>query len=64
MSLKTTEELYVMTLKNDAKFGEELTCRFKTDMYHFTDFNPSTRKSQKFGLRCALFLTRVYKQKK
>ena len=50
MSLKTTEELYVMTLKNDAKFGEELTCRFKIDMYNFTDFNPSTRKSQKFGL--------------
>ena len=50
MSLKTTEELYVMTLKNDAKFGEELTCRFKIDKYNFTDFNPSTRKSQKFGL--------------
>ena len=53
-----------MTLKNDAKFGEELTCRFKINMCHFTDFNPSTRKSQKFGLQCALFLTRVYKLKK
>ena len=50
MSLKITEELYVMTLKNDAIFGEELTCRFKIDMYDFTDFNPSTRKSQKFWL--------------
>ena len=32
MSLKFTEELCVMTMKNDAKFEEELTCRFKIDM--------------------------------
>ena len=32
MSLKSTEELYVMTMKNDAKFEEELTCHFKVDM--------------------------------
>ena len=29
MSLKFTEELCVMTIKNDAKFEEEMTCRFK-----------------------------------
>ena len=31
MSLKFTEELCVITMKNDAKFKEELTCRFKID---------------------------------
>ena len=29
MSLKSTEELCVMTMKNDAKFEEELTCHSK-----------------------------------
>ena len=29
MSLKFTGELYVMTMKNDVKFEEELTCQFK-----------------------------------
>ena len=32
MSLKSIEELSVMTIKNDAKFEEELTCHFKVDM--------------------------------
>ena len=48
MSLKFTEELCVMTMKNDAKFEEKLTCRFKMDMRNLTNFDPSTRKSQKF----------------
>ena len=39
-----------MTLKNDAQFEEELTCRFKTEMRNLTNFDPSTRKSQKFAL--------------
>ena len=42
MTLKFTEELYVMTMKNDAKTEEELTCRFKIDMKNFTNFDPST----------------------
>ena len=50
MNLKFTEELYVMTMKNDEKFEEELTCRFKTDMRNLTNFDPSTQKSQKFAL--------------
>ena len=50
MSLKFTEELCDVTMKNDAKFEEELTCRFKTDMRNLTDFDPSTQKSQKFAL--------------
>ena len=32
MSLKFTEELCVITMKNDTKIEEGLTCRFKTDM--------------------------------
>ena len=28
-------------MKKDAKFEEELTCRFKTDMRNLTDFDPS-----------------------
>ena len=50
MSLKFTEELCGMTMKNDAKFEEEPTCRFKTDMTNLTNFDPTTQKSQKFAL--------------
>ena len=50
MSSKFTGELSVMTMKNDAKFEEELTCQFKIDMRNLTNFDPSTRKSQKFAL--------------
>ena len=31
-----------MTMKNDAKFEEELTCHFKVDMSNLTNFDPST----------------------
>ena len=47
MTLKFTEELCAMTMKNDTKIEEKLTCRFKIDMRNFTDFDPSTRKSKK-----------------
>ena len=40
-----------MTMKNDAKIEEELTCQFKIDMRNLTNFEPSTRKSQKFVLQ-------------
>ena len=50
MSLKFTMELCVMRIKNDAKFEEDSTCQFKTDMRNLTNFDPSTRKSQKFEL--------------
>ena len=43
---KLTEELCIMTVKND--FEEELT--FKIDIRNSTNFDPSTRKSQKFAL--------------
>ena len=39
-----------MTMTNDAKFEEELTCQLKTDMRNLTNFDPSTRKSHKFAL--------------
>ena len=42
MSSKFTQELYVMKMKNDAKFEEELTHRFKIDMRNLTNFDPST----------------------
>ena len=42
MSLKFTEELSVMTMKNDAKLEEELTCHFKVDIRNLTNFDPST----------------------
>ena len=48
MSLKFTEELCVMTVRNDAKFEEVLICRFEIDMRNLTNFEPSTEKSQKY----------------
>ena len=37
-----------MTLKNDEKSEEELTCRFKTDIRNLRTLDSRTRKSQKF----------------
>ena len=39
-----------MTMKDDAKFEDELTCRFKTDKRSLTNFYPSTQNSQNFAL--------------
>ena len=39
-----------MTMKNKAKFEEELTCHFKTDMRNLTDFDLCTRKYKKIAL--------------
>ena len=50
MSLKIAGEFYVMTMTNDAKFEEELTCQFTIGMRNLTNFDPSTQKSQKFAL--------------
>ena len=36
------EELSLMKLKSDTKFGEESTCRFKTDIRNLTSFDLST----------------------
>ena len=47
MSLKLTEKLCVMTMKNDTKIEEKLTYRFEIDMRNFTNFE-SLKKSKKF----------------
>ena len=59
MTSKFTEELCVMKMKNNAKFEEELTCHFKTDMRNLTNFHSSTRKSKNFALELTPF-TKVY----
>ena len=50
MSLKFTEELCVMIMKNDAKFEKELTCQLKTGMKNLTNFDPNIQKSYTFAL--------------
>ena len=50
MSSKFTRELCLMTMKNDAKIEEELTCQFKIDIGNLANFDPSTQKSQKLAL--------------
>ena len=39
-----------MTMKNDAKFEEESTCKFKIDMKNLTNLDPTTQKCQKVAL--------------
>ena len=58
-SFTFTEELYVMTMKNDTKIEEKLTCRFKIDMRNLTNFHPSTWKSKKSCFN-GLFVTKIY----
>ena len=48
--LQLTEELQVMTLKNDEKSEEELTCRFKIEIKNLTNVDSRTWKSQEFTL--------------
>ena len=50
MSLKFTEELFIMAMENNTNNEEELTCHFKIDMRSFTNSDPSTKKSPKFAL--------------
>ena len=50
MSLKITGELYVMTMRNDAKFEKKLSCQFKIEIMNLTNFDPSTQKCQKCAL--------------
>ena len=38
-------ELCAMTMKNEAKFEEELTSQFKTDMRNLMNFDLNTQKS-------------------
>ena len=53
-----------MKMKNNAKLQEESTCQFKIDMSNLTNFDPNTRKSQKFPLQLAAFDQSIYAQAK
>ena len=44
--LKSIEELSFLTVKNDAKFEEKLTCGLEHDMRNMVNFHKSTWKSQ------------------
>ena len=39
-----------MTMNNDIKFEEKLTCRFKIEKRSLTNFYPSTQNFQNFAL--------------
>ena len=54
MSLRTD-----VTLKNDAKFEEELTCSLKNDNEEFDEFWPNAGKSKNLYFN-GLSLTKVY----
>ena len=49
LSLASTEELFLMALKIDAKFRVKLTCTSKNDMRNLANFHQSTFKSLKIG---------------
>ena len=50
MTLKFTEELCLMTMKNNGKFVEELSFPFKTDMKNLRNFDSSSQKSKKIAV--------------
>ena len=43
MSLRSTGELCVMTMKNDAEFEEKSTCQFKIDIRNLTNLTRALR---------------------
>ena len=55
VTLDFSEQLCVITMKNNAKFEEELICHFKTDMWNLANFDSSIRKSKKKKLFNWLF---------
>ena len=55
MSLNFTRELCVMTMKNDAKFEEELTCRFKIDLTNWQFWPEHLKVSKMFTLMCSFW---------
>ena len=50
MSLNFSGELFVTTMKKDAKLEVELTCHFKIEMRTLMNFNSITQKSQQFAI--------------
>ena len=59
MSLKSTEELSVMTMKNDAKFEGELTCHFKVDIRNLIILTQALESLKNFHFNL-LLLSKVY----
>ena len=59
MNLKFAGELCVMTMKNNAKFEEELTCHFKIDMKNLANFDSSSQKTEN-NCSIAGSLSKVY----
>ena len=59
MSLKSTEELSVMTMKNDAKFEGELTCHFKVDIRNLIILTQALESLKNFHFNL-LLLSEVY----
>ena len=59
MSLKSTEELCAMAMKNGAKFGKRMSYNFKIDMENLRNFDSNTQKSQKNVLYWD-FLNKIY----
>ena len=49
-----------MTMKNGAKFEEDLTCQFKIDMRNLMNFDLSTQKSKNLNFNNDLLLTKAY----
>ena len=48
-----------MTIKNDSKFEEDLTCQFKIDMRSLTNLDPNTQNLKSLHFN-GLLLTKVY----
>ena len=48
-----------MTMKNDTKTEEKLTCRLKIDTRNLTNFDSSTQKSKKLCFN-GLLVTKIY----
>ena len=44
-----------MTMKNDAKFEEDLTCQFKIDLRNLMNLDWSIQKCLKFAFKWAAF---------
>ena len=52
---KDLEELWLMTLKSDAKFEEKLTLRSKNDMRNLVNLNASSDQSENLHFDVLLF---------
>ena len=57
--LKSTEELFIITLKNDGKLEGELTYALKNDLRNLANFDP-TLESLKICTLIKCLLTKVY----